>query len=206
MTTKARILDCALTLFATLGYEAVSIRDIAKQVGIKESSIYNHFLNKKAIFDGILEYCQAHILEHYGMMNLDQTLQGDFSVYQHIPLNTLTMIALEQFKFYVADSVMLRYRRMLTIEQFNNEMIAQHYRDLFMIQPIQFQQQLFKFLGDSHALVADDPQSMAYDFYAPIFLLMNQYDEMTEEAEQLLTKHINHFVSKYTIPLSTTDN
>ena len=50
-TTKERILDVSLELFSQRGYSAVSIRDICKGVGIKESSVYYHFENKQNIFD-----------------------------------------------------------------------------------------------------------------------------------------------------------
>jgi AcrR family transcriptional regulator len=199
MTTKEKILDIALTLFSTQGYDAVSIRDIAKQVGIKESSIYNHFLNKQAIFDGILELCQNHMMKHYEALNLDQTLRGDFEIYDGIPTDQLTQIALEHFKFYVSDDIMFRYRRLLTIEQFRTPSISLIYRDLFVDQPIQFQSRLFQFLMDRQALKKDDPQALAYDFYAPIFLLMCRYDELNEESERLLKQHIHHFIQRNAI-------
>ena len=36
------------------GYDSVSIRTIASNVGIKESSIYNHYSSKKEILMSIL--------------------------------------------------------------------------------------------------------------------------------------------------------
>jgi AcrR family transcriptional regulator len=50
-TTKERILDEAIKLFSELGYDAVSMRDIAVKVGIKAASIYNHFHSKKEILE-----------------------------------------------------------------------------------------------------------------------------------------------------------
>ena len=46
METKARILWEALELFSSKGYKGVSVRDIAGAVGIRESSLYNHFKGK----------------------------------------------------------------------------------------------------------------------------------------------------------------
>ena len=54
MNTKERIITEALNLFSINGYDSVSVRDIAKAVGIKESSLYNHFKNKQDIFDTII--------------------------------------------------------------------------------------------------------------------------------------------------------
>lgn len=38
--TKDKIFDTALDLFSKKGYDSVSVRTIASEVGIKESSIY----------------------------------------------------------------------------------------------------------------------------------------------------------------------
>lgn len=53
--TKELIFDTSIELFAERGYENVSMRDLAKEVGIKASSIYNHFSGKNAL----LEYIYA---------------------------------------------------------------------------------------------------------------------------------------------------
>ena len=52
-------MDKALELFSTQGYDAVSVGEIAKAVGIKAPSLYNHFSGKRAIFDAIMESTAA---------------------------------------------------------------------------------------------------------------------------------------------------
>ena len=52
--TKGRIVEAAFGLFAERGYHAVSVRDIAAAVGVKDASLYNHFPGKQAIFDAVL--------------------------------------------------------------------------------------------------------------------------------------------------------
>ena len=54
-TTKQKILDSAIQLFAAQGYTETSVRKLAAAVGLKESSIYNHFSSKNAILGYILE-------------------------------------------------------------------------------------------------------------------------------------------------------
>lgn len=46
---KDRILDTARRLFAAKGYAGVSMRDIARDVGMTQSSLYNHFVGKQDI-------------------------------------------------------------------------------------------------------------------------------------------------------------
>ncbi len=55
-STRDRIFKEAVGLFASKGFNGTSMRDLAKQTGIKESSIYNHFKGKESILDAILEY------------------------------------------------------------------------------------------------------------------------------------------------------
>lgn len=54
--TKSKIFEAAVNLFSTKGFNGTSIRELAREVGIKESSIYNHYPGKKAIFQAILDY------------------------------------------------------------------------------------------------------------------------------------------------------
>ena len=54
-TTKQRILTEAVKLFSKEGYEAVSVDQIAKAVGIKAPSLYKHYKSKHDIFDSILQ-------------------------------------------------------------------------------------------------------------------------------------------------------
>ena len=61
MSTRDKIMDVALNMFSERGYEAVSIRDICGEVGIKESTLYYHFKNKKDILDSLIEKFRSHI-------------------------------------------------------------------------------------------------------------------------------------------------
>jgi len=47
--TRQRILDIALDLFITQGYDATSIRQIAERLGFSKASIYYHFASKQDI-------------------------------------------------------------------------------------------------------------------------------------------------------------
>ena len=52
-TTKEKILYTAAMLFAKNGYEDISMRDLADAVGIRVSSLYNHFASKKEILSAL---------------------------------------------------------------------------------------------------------------------------------------------------------
>lgn len=54
--TKEKIILSAIVLFSDRGYDNVSMRDIAAEVGIKASSIYNHFPSKRDILKSIYSF------------------------------------------------------------------------------------------------------------------------------------------------------
>ncbi len=51
---KLEIISAASTLFKEKGYSAVTMRDIAKAMGIKAASLYNHIKNKEEILTFII--------------------------------------------------------------------------------------------------------------------------------------------------------
>ncbi len=53
--TREVILDTAERLFAAHGVEGVAVRDLAREMGITASSLYNHFPGKQALYDAVLE-------------------------------------------------------------------------------------------------------------------------------------------------------
>jgi AcrR family transcriptional regulator len=72
LTTKERIIDAAVMLFSQKGYDTVSMRDIAREVGIKAASIYNHFSSKRDILTGIYDF--YHVVHQAAMPDLNKLL------------------------------------------------------------------------------------------------------------------------------------
>lgn len=54
-SVRERIVEAALDLFSRQGFAATSMRQIAAAVGIRASSLYNHFAGKEAIFSAIID-------------------------------------------------------------------------------------------------------------------------------------------------------
>lgn len=53
--TKEIIIDHAYRLFLSKSYEAVSIQDISKSVGMTKGALYHHFLNKEELFKAVID-------------------------------------------------------------------------------------------------------------------------------------------------------
>src|SRR3989449_11304042 len=63
LPTRELILDTAEHLFAARGVEGVAVRDLAREMGITASSLYNHFPGKQALYAAVLERGLGPIVE-----------------------------------------------------------------------------------------------------------------------------------------------
>lgn len=59
--TRERILDAALDLFGTRGVDAVSLDEIAREVGVRKQTILYWFPSKEALVDAVLETVAAEL-------------------------------------------------------------------------------------------------------------------------------------------------
>ncbi|MEG0459963.1 TetR/AcrR family transcriptional regulator [Gordonibacter sp.] len=171
--TKERILEEAFALFAERGYHAVSMRDIAAAVGIKDASLYNHFPGKQALFEAILEGAIQRLRSHFEPRGVLVCVEDDKGAYERLSLEGLTDLVLATFQPFFEDSFIVRLRRLLVISQFESEMAAQAYRLVFVERPLALQRTVFEHLMATGEFVRDDAVQMAVEFYGPVFLLLH---------------------------------
>ena len=99
--TKEKILMTALQLFARNGYEAVSVRTIAEELGITKGALYRHYKNKRDIFDSIVErmfQIDAKRANDYQMPAETYEVMPDS--YQNTSLEDIQTYTIEQLKFW----------------------------------------------------------------------------------------------------------
>jgi AcrR family transcriptional regulator len=103
MDNRARILDCALQLFASRGYDAVGVQEIAAAAGIAKPTLYHYFGSKQGLLNTLLAEWFARL---YAVIEPAATYHGD------LPL-TLNRIAAAYFEF--AKDNRLFYRMQLSM-------------------------------------------------------------------------------------------
>lgn len=198
--TRDKIILESLNLFSKKGYEGVSMRDIAAAVGIKGASIYNHFKGKEEIFNAIVDKMstkydtEAMLLQ---MPSNDDDTIIDF--YTNITIEHLLELASGLFTFYVSDDFANKFRKMLIMEQYRNELARDTLKRYFFDIPIDFQSKLFKQMIEKRAFFSCDSRIMAIHFYAPIFYLLNKNDieNNLEHTLQILKDHVFQFSRLY---------
>jgi AcrR family transcriptional regulator len=56
-TTKSKVMDAALRVFAERGYAAASVRDIAALAGVTKPVVYYYFGSKAGLYQALLDQC-----------------------------------------------------------------------------------------------------------------------------------------------------
>ena len=201
MDTKQRILDEALTLFSEKGYANVFVGDIAERVGIKAPSLYKHYKNKRAIFDAIIELMNSRFAEQAKALNINGTdAAADSKIYQDMSEDNLLVLGRQLFLYYLHDDYNKRFRKMLTIEQFNSKELADIYTKLYVDDPLSYQSMLLGMVAQAGLLHTDNVEIMTLHFYAPIYYLLTICDRdpsREEQALKTLDAHIIQFDRLY---------
>lgn len=201
LTTKEKILNEALNLFAERGYEAVSVAQIADAVGIKAPSLYNHYKSKQDIFDAIIDEMDARYKQQAAAMQMSGVdPNADANLFGEVSEETLIEMGKRLFLYFLHDDYVSRFRKLLTIEQYHSPKLASLYTQQYFDAPLSYQSIMLGMLSQAGVLKNEDARMMAMHFYTPLYMLLNLCDcqpEREEEALLLLEQHIRQFNRMY---------
>ena len=171
MSTKDRILEAAIDLFAEKGFGEVSIREITRAVGIKESSLYNHFASKQQLLDEIFDYLKRH----YDAMTIPEESVAERMA--GITAEELVDLSLKSFQAYLGNPKFLKIWRILSIERFTNARARELFNRHFIDEPMEFQAKVFAALMERGQMPPMDPMVLAREFFSYILFLYFRYIE-----------------------------
>jgi hypothetical protein len=104
------------------------------------------------------------------------------------------------FRYYLHDSYTKRFRKMLTLEQFQDQELARIYSQQYFDMPLSYQGMLLGLMVSQGLLVTGNVPIMTLQFYAPIYMLLTVCDRepsREQEALELLEGHIRQFDQLY---------
>lgn len=194
--TKERILMTALRLFARDGYEAVSVSAIAGELGMTKGALYKHYRNKRDIFDSIVErmvQIDAERSRQYAVP--EETYEAAPASYRDVSIESIREFTLAQFTFWTEDAFASDFRRMLTLEQYRSAEMAELYHQCISAGPVSYMADIFREMTADGLLRKSEPNQLAVEYYAPMFLLIQLSDGAMDrqEARELLNRHIERF-------------
>ncbi|KAA9028549.1 TetR/AcrR family transcriptional regulator [Niallia endozanthoxylica] len=192
--TKKKILEASIDLFSRKGYSAVSVRELTKAVGIKESSLYNHFRSKEEILESIYQMFKAE-------RDLALPSKGKLSfIAKNTSIETFLLQGMESFKRSVEDELHEKMWRILNIEQFRD----QRARDIILNQvykgTIDFLEHAFQAFMDENKMKQSNARLLAIQYQYPIFTMMTEYlllkydDKDTADVENKMQGHLQFFL------------
>lgn len=196
--TKEKIFEVSIDLFSQYGYDGVSIRQIAKEVGIKESSIYNHYPSKESILDDILNYYIREMLkEEAPLMQSSQNLDLGFG--------TFYRIGSERFISKLSEEKMMKITRIFLVESYHNEKINKFLKEAIIGYGVNGWIELFDLMKEKKVIKEDsNSKQLAESFYYyGLFLLYEHFIINYPEDDE---KFIEDFVKRTTDHMKTIYN
>lgn len=203
--TKEKILMTALRLFAKDGYEAVSVSQIAGELGITKGALYKHYKNKRDIFDSIFEHiCQLDDERSKKAGVPEKEFAEMPQSFGNTSAESLKVYMQAQFYYWTEDEIACNFRRMLTLEQYRNPEMTALYQKVLASGPLDFIEDLFREMMKQGEWLEGNPKQMAVEFYAPFYLLLSISDAASDKtgkkiAKELFMEHIDKFFKKYSL-------
>lgn len=177
--TKEEILLVSLHLFAQDGYEAVSVSQIAGELGITKGALYRHYQSKRDIFDHILARMEQGDGEQAESHDMPQERKEDApETYQELSFADFMAYSRSMFAYWTEDDFASSFRKMLTLEQFRNAEMQELYQQYLVSGPVAYVKDLFESMKFDSAL------EKAVQFYATMFFFYSMYDG-AEDKEQV---------------------
>ena len=192
MSTKQRILDEALTLFAEKGYDGTGVDLIAERVGIKGPSLYKHYKGKEEILNALIDVAEERYEEMFGSEKNIGKIPKDREEF--------IKVTMERISFTMRDPMIRKIRMLLVQEQFRNERISE-VTTRHQLDGIQRMfAKIIKGMMDEGIIKNDDPELLAVELTAPAVLQIAKSDrqpQCEEECMEYIEKHMRHFCKVY---------
>ena len=187
--TKEDIMTAALHLFAKNGYEAVSVSQIAGELGMTKGALYRHYENKNDIFLHIVERMEQQDGKQARQHEVpEESMEKVPEEYQNVSLDDFIEYSKSMFEYWTEDDFASSFRKMLTLEQFRNEEMQRMYQQYLVSGPAEYVKDLFENMG------IDNPRENAVKFYANMFFYYSAYDGAADKAK--VKRQFEHMLAK----------
>ena len=144
-STKERILEEALRLFAKNGYLGTSMNDIARQLGVTKAALYKHYTSKQEILDSIVNRMDSLDYERGKKYEMPQ---GDSETvirgYREADIDKIKQITKVQFLHWTEEEFSNCFRKMLMLEQYRDETMAALFQKYLVSGPVSCMETIFK--------------------------------------------------------------
>ena len=177
-STKNRILEEALAMFAANGYKGTNLRDLAAALGLSKSALYKHYTSKDAIWNAVLDEMEAYYSERFGS---PEKLPP-------VPKSCEELLAMtrQALVFTMHDSKVILSRHILLTEQFHDARARNLATRHFLTGTRDIYAGIFSAMMANGLLKKEDPSVLAFAYTAPISALVIQCDREPEKEAEIM--------------------
>lgn len=196
-TTKEKIFDVAIDLFAQKGFDAVSLREISDAVGIKKPTLYHYFKSKDEILEKILEYPMKRVEE----VGWHDTETEELIV--SLGLEKFMSKACDICISWMDDPYMEKIFRIILVELYHNQQIKNFY-SMFIDVSSSFWELIFTLMIKHNLIKPLEPKILAREylsFYGNAFFqyYLLQYGNISgsfrQEYQDVIDQHTAFMVN-----------
>ena len=190
-TKKEIILDVSLRLFSEKGFKPTSVRDIAKEVGITQSGLYNHFKGKDAILEALIsDLMESAVVKIFENKSIEELASSGKKVLRSIATT---------FKLISFDRQNEALFKLLMQELYKNSAIREIYNEHFYQANVKKLSSIFFLMMQKEMIKHADPLFLAHEFFAPLFFYQMQVNLLKIDQKSnssmvtLFEKHVDAF-------------
>ena len=192
MSKKEEIIYATLELAAEYGLKSLSMAQIAKKVGIKKPSLYNHFESKEILIKEMYQLIREKSKENISFNNLD--------FFKDKSAKEILKSAVFNYKKMVTDEKMIKFYKVIyserTINSEATQIIIEETNKM-----IEATKMLFKVLQDNKKIYIDNIDIAATTFAMTIHSLIDyEFDckKVNKKFdEKMIQDYIDWFCNQY---------
>ena len=179
--TREEILDVALSLFSTKGYDATSLSDISAMLGVSKAALFKHFDSKEEILFSVMNMMDEEDRNRARDMNVPEDRKSESEEdYHDINKDDFISYALSQFEYWTENKRASEYRKFLSLERLRREELRIKWEENFVSGPLSYTKDVMEALG------IDGYEKKAMRLWSLMFLSYFLFDS-GEDKEKLKT-------------------
>lgn len=189
--TKDKIFDTALDLFSRKGYDSVSVRTIASEVGIKESSIYNHYSSKKDILMSILNYFEEYFKGNpLDDENIRRLLEENPEEFYHQ--------GSEMFKQQIFEEKILKIMKLIFVQMYQIDEVKEFFLREILGGSTDFWSDVFEILIQKNVIGSDcNPNKLAEMYFGfsmfKLWEIFLKYDDFPKAEIEIMFDEVEEY-------------
>lgn len=189
--TKDKIFDAALDLFSKKGYDSVSVRTIASEVGIKESSIYNHYSSKKDILMSILNYFEEYFKGNpLDDENIRKLLEENPEEFYHQ--------GSEMFKQQIFEEKILKIMKLIFVQMYQIDEVKEFFLWEILGGSTDFWSDVFEILIQKNVIGSDcNPNKLAEMYFGfsmfKLWEIFLKYDDFPKAEIEIMFDEVEEY-------------